>query len=43
MLTGGQLAGLTRDEAEALIRELQSLQGRLEHVRGELRRLAEEI
>jgi hypothetical protein len=42
MLTEGQLAGLTREDAEALVNELQSLQGRLAHIRAELRRLAEE-
>jgi hypothetical protein len=42
MLTDGQLAGLTRADAEALVNELQALERRLAHVRGELRRLAEE-
>jgi hypothetical protein len=41
-LTDGQLAGLTRADAEALVNELQALERRLAHARGELRRLAEE-
>jgi hypothetical protein len=42
MLNEGRLAGVTREDAEALVNELQALQGRLAHIRGELRRLAEE-
>jgi hypothetical protein len=42
MLRPDQLAGLTRDEAYNLIVEFQGLERRLEYVRGELRRLAEE-
>jgi hypothetical protein len=42
MLNEGQLAGLSREDAEALVGELQSLEQRLAHIRGELRRLAEE-
>jgi hypothetical protein len=42
MLTDGQLAGLTRAHVEALVNELQALERRLAHIRGELRRLAEE-
>jgi hypothetical protein len=42
MLQPEQLAALTRDEAYNLIRELQGLERRLEYLRGELRRLAED-
>ena len=42
MLNEGQLAGLTREDAEALVNDLQALERRLADVRGELRRLAEE-
>ncbi len=42
MLHSNQLAGLTRDDAQSLIGELQALQGRLAHLRAELRRLSEE-
>jgi hypothetical protein len=42
MLNQGQLAGLTRADAEALVTDLQALQLRLAHVQAELRRLAEE-
>jgi len=34
--------GLRREEAISLIEEVQGLQRRLEHLRGELRRLVEE-
>jgi hypothetical protein len=42
MLRPGQLPGLTRDEAMSLVTELQALQGHLEHLKDELRRLADE-
>jgi hypothetical protein len=42
MLNDGQLAGLTREDAEVLINELQALNGRLAHIQAELRWLAEE-
>ena len=43
MLHADQIAGLTRDDAKALIAQLQALQRRLDHVRTELRRLADEL
>ena len=36
-------AGLRREEAIQLIEEVQGLQDRLEHIRSELRQLAEEV
>jgi hypothetical protein len=42
MLQPGATAGLRREEAMDLIEEVQGLQSRLEQLRMELRRLAEE-
>ena len=42
MLQPGATAGLRREEAIDLIEEVQGLQSRLEHLKGELRRLADE-
>ena len=42
MLQPGATAGLRREEAMDLIEEVQGLQSRLEQLRTELRRLAEE-
>jgi predicted nucleic acid-binding Zn-ribbon protein len=42
MLQPGAMAGLRREEAMDLIEEVQGLQSRLEQLRMELRRLAEE-
>lgn len=42
MLEPGAVAGLKREEAMALLEELQGLDGRLRNLRNELRRLAEE-
>jgi hypothetical protein len=42
MLQPHAVTGLKREEAISLIEELQGCQSRLEHLRGELRRLSEE-
>jgi hypothetical protein len=42
MLRPEQLAGLRREEAIALIEELQHIQGRLDRLRSALRRLADD-
>jgi hypothetical protein len=42
MLQPGQVSGLRREEAITLIEEVQGLEQRLEHLKGELRRLVED-
>ena len=42
MLKPGATASLTREEAMALITDLVAVRGRLERLRGELRRLGDE-
>jgi hypothetical protein len=41
-LNEGQVAGLAREDAEAVVSELQALEGRVAQIRDELRQLAED-
>lgn len=43
MLTNGQMARLKKEQALKLVQELEDVRARLDHVRAELRRLADGI